>query len=463
MKKKFYLLIFIVFSLLLVGCSDTGETTKSKEQVNEEEELGKQEKDKVNDKISLVDNKAFENLPKLPEDTMGLVQQLPGEYANEDVLTDENEQEIIEKIKNLPSMPTNGTEDEYNKYFQYIYSLAATDFPNPEDIVNKWEFSMYGNPNLPDSKYQFKDNYNIEIILDSSGSMGFQIDGKTQMELAKEAINEFVSNVPEEANISLRVYGHKGTGDDSDKAMSCSSTEQVYGFKKYNKESFNQALNQFQPSGWTPIAGALKESMKEFKDYNKETNTNLIYLVSDGIETCNGDPVEVAKSFANSNISPIINVIGFNVDSEAQVQLQKVAESAKGIYTTVSNGEQLKNEFERAQEILERWESWKSDALSDAEAEEIDNSFDILGFSNDWNYIADGQSLNISYLITIFREQGKLTFEQADHLKDKASQMEQLIENSREEILKDLNSVNDTKIEDLKQQINEKYNTNTQT
>lgn len=58
---------------------------------------------------------------------------------------------------------------------------------------------------------------NIAILLDASGSMAQKIGGKTKMDLAKEAVNQFVSSMPEGSNVSLRVYGHKGSNSDNDK------------------------------------------------------------------------------------------------------------------------------------------------------------------------------------------------------------------------------------------------------
>ena len=56
--------------------------------------------------------------------------------------------------------------------------------------------------------------------------------------------------------MSLRVYGHEGTGADRDKELSCSTIEQVYGFAPYDEEKFKNALSEFEPAGWTPLAGA---------------------------------------------------------------------------------------------------------------------------------------------------------------------------------------------------------------
>ena len=116
------------------------------------------------------------------------------------------------------------------------------DFQDPQIVVDNMKFALSGSPEA-DPRFSFKENYNVEIILDASGSMANVIDGKTRMELAKEAIRDFVSQVPEEANVSLRVYGHTGTGDEADKAASCAAIEEVYERGPYDSGKFEEALN----------------------------------------------------------------------------------------------------------------------------------------------------------------------------------------------------------------------------
>jgi Ca-activated chloride channel family protein len=447
----------------LAGCSEKNVDNSSKDHHEKKQPKNEQSiESSGNVSKQETTTKIFDNLPELPTTAEDLITQSPGKFADQEILSDEIASKVKEEIKDLPPLNENPSEEELNEYMKYIYSLVATDFQDPNDLLNKWEFSMSGNPDLPESRFQFKDNYNIEIILDSSGSMANTINGKTMMELAKESINNFLSSLPKEANISLRVYGHKGSGADSDKALSCSSIEQVYGFGPYKQTEFNQSLNKFKPSGWTPIAKALEESKQSLAKFDAKTNTNLIYLVSDGVETCDGDPVKVAKSFASSNVAPIINVIGFNVDSEAQKQLKQVAESANGIYTTVTSGDQLKKEFQRAEEVLKNWERWKKDSIRSAEALRVDNSFDILELTNDWGYRATRQNLNIGYMLSILRDEGKITFKQEDQLKKIRKNIKELVIQTKKEMEGNLKEINIKEIEDLKKKINEKYNTNTQ-
>jgi len=141
----------------------------------------------------------------------------------------------------------------------------------------------------------------------------------------------------------LRTYGHKGTGNDKDKQLSCSSTEVMYETNTYNEQNFSAALNKFKPSGWTPIAASIKAGYDDLKTKAAENTENILYVVSDGIETCDGDPVEEARKLANSDLKVKVNIIGFNVDDEGQRQLKAAAEAGNGQYYTVNSKVELEN------------------------------------------------------------------------------------------------------------------------
>ncbi|GAB3047769.1 VWA domain-containing protein [Virgibacillus ainsalahensis] len=470
--SKIFSIIFIV-TVVLIGCTNddsteeqnddpSTETTQSNEsetddsENNNEEENEKEEEQEDNELAFLQD------ISSAPENTADLINQKQGQYAGIDVRDDTVEEDVLADVRKLPPLAENANQDELDKYFNYLYSLVSEDFPDPQDTINKWEFGSFGNPDLPDSRYHFKENYNVEIILDASGSMANYVGDQTRMQLAKESINKFLENVPEEANVSLRIYGHEGSSEDSDKALSCGTIEQIYGFDTYDQASFEEALNQFEPSGWTPIADALEQSKEALDEFDSENNTNLIYLVSDGIETCDGDPVEVADSLVESNSQPIINIIGFQADAEAQEQLQSMADAAEGIYATVNNQDELEAEFERAEKVMEAWEDWKEDAMGDVDNLRVDSHFDIMALTNDWHKLRLKLTNNISRLIRIFEDEGIINKDQADEFKSKRIEIKDLIDSSRHEIDEQLQDISTDTLEDMKNTINERYEEQTE-
>lgn len=469
LKKMFYLFSIVLFSLFLAGCSgdaEENETAAGSEDNTEQTEQQEPEEDQSENpgdskpETSEEDTQEVSqpDLEPIPTDVRGLANQQPGELAYVDSLYD-IEDEIEEK---LPSMSENPTDEEYENYLRQMYWLVAKDYPDPEDMIKKWEFANFGNPDLPDSKFHFKENYNIEIILDSSGSMANPAGDGTRMDVAKESINSFLSEAPEEANVSLRVYGHKGTSADSDKELSCGAIEQVYGFDSYDEEAFQEALNQFEPMGWTPLAEALKQSEEALNEYDAENNTNLIYVVSDGIATCDGDPVKVAESLSDSNAQPIINIIGFQTDEEAQQQLEEMAEVSGGIFASAQDEEELQAEFERAEEVLLAWEDWKDDADRDLSAMETDTHFDIMGLHNDWHFTTMATGNDLNAMINVARDLELITHEQLRELQSRESTITDEIDNTVSQLEKDLKEFRDQGLQEAGELIEEKYSEGTE-
>ncbi|MFD2750218.1 VWA domain-containing protein [Virgibacillus siamensis] len=467
-------MIVILLFTLLAACGDSGNNNAKSETDKQEEKEDNQNKkensiasnDKNEKEVKSAESEQTEkvklkDLSPIPTDVDGLAKQTAGPFGGDEKSIYDLEQKIKKKFEKLGPMSKNPTDNEYKKYLRFMYWLVSENYPNPQDTIKKWEFASFGNPDLPDAKYHFKENYNIEIILDSSGSMANPAGSGTRMDVAKESINAFLSQVPEEANVSLRVYGHKGTGSDSDKEMSCDAIEQVYGFDSFKEGKFQNALDKFQPSGWTPLAGALKQSKKALSKFDTKKNTNLIYVVSDGIETCGGDPVKVAKSLANSNAKPIINIIGFQTDAEAQKQLEKMAEVSGGIFASADNEEELQEEFQRAKEVLEAWEEWKEDALNDADYMEVENSFDIMGLHNDWSFTTLGTSNNLNRLANVMKDIGIITHDQKMELKDRVDDVIDKIDETVDELEVTLQEISKQKITEMKKSIKERFENET--
>lgn len=419
-------LLAIALSLTLAGCQNDEEsqieTTPATENTVGEEEQTTEPTEVTTESESSQAELEEMDLPVLPTEPQDFVQQGAGLLDNETIEGSEETQAVfLELFSDIPALPENATEEELELYYRHVYNITRVSLPDPSTVLDAALFDMDGMPEA-DRRYEFKENYNLEIILDASGSMAADAGGgETRMDQAKREIQNFLASVPEDSNVSLRVYGHKGTSDSADKAMSCDAIEEVYERGTYNEAAFQEAMDQFQPAGWTPIAGALESAAQSFEGLAGETNTNLIYLVSDGIETCDGDPVAAAKNFAGSNISPIINVIGFNADSEAQQQLKDVAKEANGTYTNVQNAEGLRNEFERTEDILQQWQQWRVGALNDRNWTSVHASVDINDFSITWNNNARAQVNSEYNAMNVLLEEEKITYDQLGLLKNMAT------------------------------------------
>ncbi|MFT4415395.1 VWA domain-containing protein [Fredinandcohnia humi] len=375
--KKFIFLMLCIF--VVSGCNPASDTTKGGDN-NEQDNVGKEEPEKTDQTSDEAKNEMDLNSPELPQTLEEVIAYPVGKFAS--LETKVEDEDVQTELNSVPKLSEDATDEELTELLGYLYSLYKMDYQDPRAMLKE---STIGSPDSSEGPAnKAKSSYNVEIILDSSGSMANRMGSKTRMDLAKEAIKKFASSLPKEANISLRVYGHKGSNADKDKQLSCAANEIVYPMQPYNAAGLDQALSKFTSTGWTPLAQALIEAKNDLSKYAGENNQNVVYLVSDGIETCGGDPIAAAKSLKDSGVAPVVNIIGFDLNNADQKQLQDIAKAAGGTYTNVKNQDQLQNEFEKTIQDSLKWLEWLNKETSNALDKFNNQTLDILDVSYDW-------------------------------------------------------------------------------
>ena len=169
----------------------------------------------------------------------------------------------------------------------------------------------------------------IEIVLDASGSMNAKLaDGRTRLDGAREAIGVVAPAIPATARIALRVYG-----DQSPRAKhDCRDTRVAVPFADAGKAApaTLEAVRKVTAQGYTPITWVIEQAAGDLA--NESSADKLVVLVSDGKETCEGDPCAAARALASSGAKVAIHTIGFGVDSAARLQLECIAKATGGTY-----------------------------------------------------------------------------------------------------------------------------------
>ncbi|HHT9117736.1 MAG TPA: vWA domain-containing protein, partial [Candidatus Hypogeohydataceae bacterium YC38] len=95
----------------------------------------------------------------------------------------------------------------------------------------------------------------IEIIFDSSASMEEAQEGSTKMEIAKKALISILGELPADARVGFRAYGHRYFWKDEQK--SCADTELLVPIAKADKALITLGVQNLAPRGATPIALSL--------------------------------------------------------------------------------------------------------------------------------------------------------------------------------------------------------------
>ena len=167
------------------------------------------------------------------------------------------------------------------------------------------------------------------IILDTSSSMLEVIDGEVKIDVAKDVISDLLDNLPSSAVVGIRLFGGN-----------C-KTELLAPVGLSQKLLLQTEIRAIEPAGATPIALALEEMRA---DLTNIADPQLVLLISDGMETCGGNPVETAKDLLGLGYDLKFHIVGFDVSRNlaARDQLLEIAQATGGVYYDAEDSAQLR-------------------------------------------------------------------------------------------------------------------------
>ena len=183
----------------------------------------------------------------------------------------------------------------------------------------------------------------VEIILDVSGSMRASLGAETKMAAARKAIRATLEGVQAGSVVALRLYGHRVPQEN--KAESCRDTELAVPFQALDKAGFQAIVERAEPRGQTPLAYSLEQAARDFGPASDEQR--VIILVSDGEETCGGDPAGAARNLLAQGFKLKVHTIGFDVDAAARAQLEAISTATGGEYHDARNAAALSETLTR--------------------------------------------------------------------------------------------------------------------
>lgn len=454
MKRKAICSLSFVFflSFFLVACgSDEPSTSSADEQETEQPEA--EENEAVEDKADEEEEKTTSSW-SFATTYEEILEEKPGTYSgniyNKAVINrdlDENSFHDMDSFQVYDYLLEQLSEAaEYKEFYDYLQNVNGT----IETEVTEMPGGM-----LLETGEVVETTTNIAILLDASKSMDQMIAGKSKMDMAKDAIRDFLTSMPEDANVSLRVYGHEGSNTQEDYELSCSQTEMIYDFNPYHHDQFSQSLEGIEPSGWTPIAKAIEETKKDFEAANLQ-GQNLVYVVSDGIETCGEDPVEAARDLHHSNIKAVVNIIGFDVDNTGQKQLKEVAEAGGGEFKTVRTADDFKRLWDRERtRLYNEWSKWAADNYNSVSREQSNKLNELYKKRSDLQNLYYKERSRLNDAIDYLRRQEQISNSVRDELRSLVKQRTDILEDFVDEYRSVIDQL-DEEGDALKRAINEK-------
>ncbi len=155
----------------------------------------------------------------------------------------------------------------------------------------------------------------IQLILDASGSMWNKFeDGRYRISAAKDVLQQVVNSLPQESNdlhVGLRIYGsemsHKEEG-------ACRDTRLFVSMAGVDRAALLRTIRKARAQGATPIALSLQAAASDFKGLSGKKS---IILVTDGLESCDGDMAAAVAQLKQAGVEIDLRIIGLDLDPRA--------------------------------------------------------------------------------------------------------------------------------------------------
>ena len=170
------------------------------------------------------------------------------------------------------------------------------------------------------------------LVLDASGSMWGQIQGRAKIEIAREAVGTMLKTWPRNQQLGLMAYGHRSKGN-------CADIEVLKMPATVDAAAMQQAVNALQPKGMTPISASVRMAAEQLKFSERKAT---VILVSDGEETCHADPCALGAELEKLGVDFTAHVVGFDLpEGKARAQLQCLAKTTGGMYVEARDAAEL--------------------------------------------------------------------------------------------------------------------------
>jgi Ca-activated chloride channel family protein len=128
--------------------------------------------------------------------------------------------------------------------------------------------------------------------------------------------------------------------------IDCQQTTLLVPIGTGNRRSIIEKIRQIHPYGVTPLTRALMEAGRDLSPLSGKKH---VILISDGAETCGGNPCEYVRRLIAMGIKIKIDIVsmGLKRDKEARSQLNCVAAASGGKYYDSNTSAELVDNLSR--------------------------------------------------------------------------------------------------------------------
>lgn len=153
------------------------------------------------------------------------------------------------------------------------------------------------------------------MIVDASGSMNERFGaGGTRLDAAKRASDAMIRGLPNDVSVGLVDFA------------ACGQVRRDKLYASGERGALIGSINGLTPKGGTPLAAAIKRTGSVITD----SADGVVVIVSDGDDSCGGDPCAEARALRAQRPKVIINVIDLSDNAKDKQVLQCVANAGGG-------------------------------------------------------------------------------------------------------------------------------------
>lgn len=157
------------------------------------------------------------------------------------------------------------------------------------------------------------DKTRVLLILDCSNSMWDKWQSDSKIKITQTVLLKFLDSISNqnEIDVALRVFGHLNKNS--------YGTRLEVPFEKDNIYKLRSKIKTLVPQGGCEVASALSHSLNDFPSTGN--SRNIVLIITDGMDDCEGTICEVAKQVQNSGVIVKTFVLGIGDKKNFQSNL----------------------------------------------------------------------------------------------------------------------------------------------
>lgn len=223
-------------------------------------------------------------------------------------------------------------------FFFFLFTLQSTGYADiPISSINKSD--------------------ELLIILDFSASMNKRLDDKTRARYVLLSLYNALSSLPKDVRIGLRVFGPDETyqsvmAGNVHTNHDCSATYLKVPINSNNTFKINAKLSEYtHPFGQTPIELSLKQAIEQ--DFSRTSSIKRVLLITDGTDTCGGNPCKYISQISAYRKNIIIDVVSIADTNGQYGDLSCLPKLTGGTYHIVKTSKEIASSFKESLKVEE--------------------------------------------------------------------------------------------------------------